>query len=227
MPDPQPKIIVTEDGSHTLYMESIHETYHSFHGAWQESDHVFVKAGLDYVIRSNPHRPINLLEIGFGTGLNALLTMLNVFNKNYAINYHGLEPFPLDPELIKNLNYIDFLENPHEVELFQRLHSSNWDIPVAIMDNFILYKHKITLQAYQPSLAFELIYFDAFAPGKQPELWTRDVIKKVTDLLVPGGILVTYCARGQFKRDLAMLGLKVETLNGPRGKKEMVRAVRN
>ena len=227
MTESQPKIIVTEDGSHTLYLEDINETYHSFHGAWQESNHVFINAGLDYILNTTNRRHVNILEIGFGTGLNAILTALNIFGKNYSVSYHSLEPFPLDLELVNNLNYTNFLKDKQEVDLFQNLHTSKWEQPVAITENFSLYKQKVTLQNYRPASSFQLIYFDAFAPDKQAELWTREIIKKVTDLLVPDGILVTYCAKGQFKRNLTSLGLKVQTLPGPPGKKEMVRAVRN
>lgn len=222
----QPKIIVTEDGSHTLYLEDIKETYHSFHGALQESNHVFIEAGLNYVLNMTGNRLINILEIGFGTGLNALLTVLNVLEKDCSVNYHSLEPFPLDLNLIKNLNYPGLLNKKHEAGLFLNLHTCEWGKSVAITANFSLYKQKITLQDYQPASSFQLIYFDAFAPGKQSELWTLEIVKKVTDLLEPEGVLVTYCAKGQFKRDLAGLGLNVETLPGPPGKKEMVRAIK-
>ena len=226
MPNNQPKIIVTEDGTHTLYVEAINETYHSFHGAWQESTHVFINAGLNYLLTSTQPRRINLLEVGFGTGLNALLTALCVSGTNHTVNYHSLEPFPLDPALVANLNYRDFLNNKQEAELFESLHTCVWGKPVAVLERFFLHKHKVTLQDYHATGSFELIYFDAFAPSKQPELWTADMIRKVTGFLVSGGVLVTYCAKGQFKRDLGGLGLTVETLPGPGGKKEMVRALK-
>ena len=226
MPDNRPKIILTEDGSHTLYVEAINETYHSFHGAWQESTHVFINAGLDHLLSSSRAGNVNVLEIGFGTGLNTLLTALYVSGANHTVNYHSLEPFPLDPALIDQLNYPDFLKNKQEVALFHRLHTCEWGEPVAVSESFSLHKHKVTLQDYHCTSAFELIYFDAFAPSRQPELWTADIIRKVTGFLVSGGMLVTYCAKGQFKRDLGSLGLTVETLPGPGGKKEMVRAVK-
>ncbi len=227
MSDAQPKIIVTEDGSHTIYLKNINETYHSFHGAWQESNHVFITAGLEHLLNTVNPTTINLLEIGFGTGLNAILTVQKLLGKSNAVNYHSLEPFPLDPELIEDLNYTNYLKNEREGQLFKTLHTSTWHRSVPITGNFTLNKQKITLQNYEPDQSFELIYFDAFAPSKQSELWTYEVIKKVTGFLTEGGVLVTYCARGQFKRDLLTLGLHVETLPGPPGKKEMVRATKN
>lgn len=205
------KIIVTSDGSNSLLNTELDETYHSRHGAVQESVHVFINNGLDK-IQGNE---ISILEIGFGTGLNALLTALS----DKKISYTSLEAFPLDKEVFDSLNY-------EPKNLLQQLHSAVWDEWVQVNPNFTLKKIHTTLQEVSLTDKYDLIYFDAFAPSKQPEMWELPILKKVCDTLTPGGIFVTYCAKGQLKRDLKSLGMEVETLPGPPGKKEMVRGTK-
>ncbi|MDN4166237.1 tRNA (5-methylaminomethyl-2-thiouridine)(34)-methyltransferase MnmD [Cytophagales bacterium LB-30] len=216
--------IVTSDGSHSLYVPALDETYHSRHGAVQESEHVFIRHGLRYLIQSpRAYRPLRILEIGFGTGLNALLTCKH--QKEQAVHYLSLETFPLAWELVKNLNYVS---EPSLAPFFQELHQAEWEKPVVVSPLFTLQKVQTSLLDFVPTpSSYDLVYFDAFAPSKQPELWTEAVMRKMYEALADGGVLVTYCAKGQLKRDLKACGFTVETLQGPPGKKEMVRAMKN
>lgn len=218
------QVIKTSDESTTLYVSELDETYHSTYGAIQESRHVFIKNGLRYLISKNPGRSVNILEIGFGTGLNALLSLIESMKFFLSIDYTALEPSPLPDEIVKQLNYVEIIGDPKLEKLFTLIHQVEWDQPAEITPNFRLEKRNIALQDYQPSEQhFNIIYFDAFAPSKQPELWTMDMIRKTINPMMQGGIWVTYSAKGQLKRDLKSLGLKVDTLPGPPGKKEMVR----
>jgi len=228
MPTPvnsgQIQIITTQDGSHSLFNPALNETYHSVHGAIQESIHVFIKNGLSFLVgRSNPDQ-INILEMGFGTGLNALLTLQESLKKKNRIYYTTVEAFPLEREIWSSLNYTNSLGQKTN---FESLHTSAWGEWTSVSENFNLLKLAATLEEITVQKKYyDLIYYDAFAPNKQPELWTLDVLRKVTDSLKSDGVFVTYCAKGQLKRDLKDLGLVVETLPGPPGKKEMVRAIR-
>ena len=214
------QIISTEDGSHSLKNTELDETYHSVHGAIQESQHVFIGEGLDH-FRAKGFKEVSIFEVGFGTGLNAFLTWLS--SGPIRIDYTAVEPFPIKEEVYSTLNYAELLG--HEVQLFQSLHSCEWNIQNKISDEFSLKKIAAKVEDAQlGSETYDLIYFDAFAPSKQPEIWSIQVLDKTVKALKPGGILVTYCARGQFKRDLKALGLVVESLPGPPGKFEMVRA---
>jgi tRNA U34 5-methylaminomethyl-2-thiouridine-forming methyltransferase MnmC len=216
------EIIITKDGSHSLLHTELNETYHSVHGAVQESKHVFIEHGLRYWLHNNANQDLKILEIGFGTGLNALLTLQLSNQLRTKISYESLEAFPLSGDVWSKLNYAETLGDP---ELFQKMHELPWDREYQITDTFLLKKSYSTLQDIKllPE-AFDLIYYDAFAPAKQPEMWTLNVLGKVIHSLRSGGVFVTYCAKGQLKRDLSTLGLAVETLAGPPGKKEMVRA---
>jgi tRNA U34 5-methylaminomethyl-2-thiouridine-forming methyltransferase MnmC len=219
------RIITTEDGSHSLFNEQLNETYHSVHGAIQESNHVFIKHGLEYVTEHSNKPVINILEIGFGTGLNALLTLQHVFGKEQSVQYTTLEAFPVEEDVWSRLNYAN---TEISKEWFEKLHQTPWDQWIEIATSFQLRKHFTTLQKIElKANHFDLVYFDAFAPSKQPELWEFSILKKVTDSMNAGGVFVTYCAKGQLKRDLKNLGLTVEALPGPPGKREMVRAIKN
>ena len=218
------KIITTSDGSHSLLNEDLNETYHSVHGAIQESVHVFIKSGLVYVFEKKPSLPISIFEVGFGTGLNALLTIQYVQDNGKAVNYTAIEHSPLEEEIWSRLNYASLLDLTNE---FENLHVSTWDRFHSLTPNFNFLKLKTTLQEVELSKdSINLVYYDAFAPSKQPELWTVPVLEKIFHALRPGGVMVTYCAKGQLKRDLSGLGLVVESLAGPPGKKEMVRATK-
>lgn len=215
------EIIVTGDGSHTLRNHALQETYHSVHGAIRESLHVFIETGLMTLMGKGMEK-ICIFEMGFGTGLNALLTLDRARLYKQKVIYTVIEPYPLPENIWSALNYSDSLGNAREYNL---LHHAPWQIATALDPYFELLKIRTTLQQYEPvNKCFDLIYYDAFAPSKQPELWQLPLLSKVAGTLRPGGVFVTYCAQGQLKRNLGVLSLDVETLPGPPGKKEMVRA---
>lgn len=214
-------IIESGDGSHTLYHAGLNETYHSTHGALQESEHVFIKAGLEEILKSA--KEVRIFEVGFGTGLNAWLTYKRIEGSDVKVIYHSLEPYPLSKEIYTQLNYVKDSSQQLK-DFFLQLHDMPWEEEVAINESFTLKKIKDRLELYSPGRnSFDLIYYDAFAPSKQADMWLPENLQKVHSSLVKGGLLVTYCARGQFKRDLKAIGFEVETLEGPPGKKEMTR----
>jgi tRNA U34 5-methylaminomethyl-2-thiouridine-forming methyltransferase MnmC len=218
------EIIITKDGSHTLRNHFLDETYHSRHGARMESLHVFIKHGLEQVLESNAPE-ISLLEVGFGTGLNAWLTAKRVLGAPVQLHYVALESYPVDESVWSKLNYA---ATSADRELFQALHRVSWNTPVPVTANLTITKiHSMLQQVNFPTSAFDLIFYDAFAPNKQPEMWTSDILEKTATWLKPGGTWVTYCAKGQVKRDLKSAGLTVETLPGPPGKREMIRAIKH
>lgn len=216
------EIIQTKDGSHTLRNTELNETYHSIHGALQESQHVFIQQGLEYKLQQRLPR-LAILEVGFGTGLNAWLTAQKIWGREVLVSYVSLESFPLDHAILSKLNYANEAKG---LELFEKVHSATWDEPVLVTPNFSLHKMKTTLQQASLPTAFDLIYFDAFAPEKQPEMWALPSLEKVVATMKPDAAFVTYCAKGQVKRDLKSLGLLVEALPGPPGKREMIRAIK-
>ena len=217
------ELIITEDGSHSIYVKELDETYHSSHGAIQESDHVFIKAGFDYVLMNHPDSPhLNILEFGFGTGLNALLTAKRS-SINGKVKYETLEKYPLPEDIINALNYGENLGNDF---LFKKIHSVEWEKEIEITTSFSIKKTKTDFRDYHSSNKYHLIYFDAFAPGKQPKLWEKSMFIKCYNLLSNGGVLVTYSAKGQFKRDLKAIGFEVDSLTGPPGKFEITRAIK-
>jgi tRNA U34 5-methylaminomethyl-2-thiouridine-forming methyltransferase MnmC len=219
------EIILTSDGSHSILNKSLQETYHSRHGALQESTHVFIRNGLDYFTATKSAEEIRILEVGFGTGLNALLTLEQSIRHHIKITYTTLEPYPLGEQVWKKLNYIR--DRDDLKDFFYQLHLANWEVSETINPHFILHKTRRRLQELSPlPNHFHLVYFDAFAPNKQPEMWELEWLAKVVNAMIPGGTLVTYCAKGQLKRDLRSLDMLVETLPGPPGKKEMVRAIK-
>jgi tRNA U34 5-methylaminomethyl-2-thiouridine-forming methyltransferase MnmC len=221
------EIIITSDGSHSLRDTRLNETYHSIHGAVQESVHVFIKNGLVFFENRDHPIEIRILEVGFGTGLNALLTLRHVMGVRLQIHYTTLEAFPITEETIPLLNYPEILDFAGAASLFRKLHTASWAQEEAILNNFTLKKQLGRLQdSAWSDEQFDLVFFDAFAPVKQPELWEMELLRKVEQSMKPGAVFVTYCAKGQLKRDLRSLGLQVETLPGPPGKKEMVRAMK-
>lgn len=217
------EIITTADGSNSLRNTTLNETYHSVHGAIQESLHVFIDNGLTPQL-AELEREIFIFEVGFGTGLNALLTLKRAQALRRKINYTTIDPHPLPEDVWAALNYPITLDSRSEYDF---IHRSPWQIATTLDPYFELLKLQTTLQDARPETeAFDIIYYDAFAPSKQPDLWERSLLEKVTSALKPGGAFVTYCAKGQVKRILQSFHLKVETLSGPPGKKEMVRAIR-
>ncbi len=229
---PAVQIMATEDGSFTLYVPELDETYHSFHGPAQESQHVYIDMGLRYQLAVQPIQPLQILEIGFGTGLNVLLTWQHMRNDHHRIDFTTLEPFPLDLSVIDQLAYVKKIARSTEEEakmqeLNQRLHMCEWEEPVAIDEWFHFTKWPLKFEDFKPQeYTYDLVYFDAFAPNKQAELWEIPVLEKLYSIMKPGAALVTYCAKGQFKRDLKMVGFDVDVLAGPPGKYQMVRAIK-
>ncbi len=219
------KVIRTEDGSNSLLNVDLNETYHSIHGAIQESQHVFIESGLNYFIRNSQQKAISILEVGFGTALNSLLTALVADKLKLKIEYETVEAFPLPVEIIAQLDYPEKLNSVDARTIFNNLHQSKWNNLQIISSNFNLLKRELKIQEAEFEMEkFDLIYFDAFAPSKQPEMWEQSILKKVTEAMKPQAVFVTYSAKGQLKRDLVSLGLLVEKIPGPQGKREMIRA---
>ncbi len=218
------KIILTGDGSHSVSMPEMGVTYHSVHGAIQESMHVFIEAGFKSACTNQS--VCSILEVGFGTGLNALLTAIEAEKTGSSIYYVALEPYPLGAEEILSLNYCKQLNRKDLQDDFIRMHQCEWNKSIAVTENLLLHKSKYMLQSFEHITKFDLIYFDAFAPAAQPELWTKDVFDKMFSLLAPGGVLVTYCSKGEVRRNMMAAGFKVEKLPGPQQKREMLRAGR-
>ena len=215
------EIIVTADGSHTLRNKKLDETYHSIHGAVRESRHVFIKHGLRFYHETSQPKKISILEIGFGTALNALLTLQYSEEFNVSVHYTTLEPFPLERDVWSVLNY-----GEGDRKHFEDLHEAPWNVEHKVSASFTILKADTPLQESALPQRCDVIYFDAFAPSVQPELWKPEMLDKVVQGLTTGGVLVTYSAKGQLKRDLRAIGLTVETLPGPPGKLEMVRAIK-
>ena len=220
MQTPFLEIKISEDGSSTLYRPDLDEHYHSIHGAIQESMHIFIDAGL----RQYSERQINILEIGFGTGLNTLLTILET--ENASVNYHSIEKFPVEYEIINLINYPEILGNKAKI-WFDKIHEVSWNIEHKITPTFNLQKIKSDLiDCVLPDNFYNLVYFDAFAPEKQPELWNIEIFDKIYNSMKDKGILTTYCAKGSVRRAMQACGFKVERIQGPPGKREMIRAVK-
>ena len=218
----QRKIIKTADGSHTIRIEQWDEQYHSKHGAVSESYHVFIEKGLRRIEKAE----ISILEMGFGTGLNALITLIESARNSLDIRYTAIEAFPVAKEEWQKLNYTTELEAPTYKKSFQLMHTSPWGKAVSISENFELTKIKMDMRHFERMADFDLIYFDAFGYRVQPELWDRDIFNNMFQCLKPGGILVTYAAKGVVRRTLQEVGFEIERLPGPPGKREMLRALR-
>jgi tRNA U34 5-methylaminomethyl-2-thiouridine-forming methyltransferase MnmC len=212
-------LILSSDGSHTLFNPVLNETYHSKNGALQESIHVYIEYGL---LAFSDQSDINVLEIGFGTGLNALLTWNKAEELRLKVEYHTLEPFPLNKEITDQLNYPALMHEPLAAERFNKIHTCAWEEKNVLSEYFTIYKYKSTLEEKSlPVNTFDVCYFDAFAPNRQAEVWVEENFKKIFDSLVEGGILTTYCAQSAFKRTLKTVGFEVESKKGPLYKKEM------
>jgi len=216
------KIITTQDGSKTIHIVDWNEQYHSKHGAIQEAYHVFIKSGLS--LFSN--QSLSILEIGFGTGLNCLITLLEADKLNLDIQYSGVEAYPVKSEELGQLNYISELKVENLAEEFQLMHSSPWEKEVKISNNFSLLKQQKDFVDIKDVDRFNLIYFDAFGARVQPELWTESIFEKMYTALQEKGVLVTYSAKGSVRRAMEAAGFLVERLPGPPGKREMLRATK-
>lgn len=218
----QRKIITTADGSNTIHLPSWNEQYHSKHGAVQEAMHVFIKNGLHAVKKET----IRILEIGFGTGLNAFITLLEAQNSGKTIYYSGVDHLPISIEEIEQLNHLSMFEQNQCKEEYYQLQNCNWEQEIQISKNFTLNKKAERFENLRYSNGFDLIYFDAFGPRVQPSLWTEEIFKSMFNALFEKGILVTYCAKGSVRRAMQAVGFEVERLPGPPGKREMLRAVK-
>ena len=214
------QIILTGDGSHTLFLPDMDEHYHSVHGAIQESKHVFIESGFN----QSKKKTVNVFEVGFGTGLNALLTLLEARKRNVKVNYFSIEKYPLSAQEYAILNYTDLLYVDRE--LLRSIHDCDWNSPVAITNGFMLNKieNDLSSENFENIPFFDVIYFDAFAPNKQPDLWNDTIYSKIFSHCENEAIFVTYCAKGIVRRGLQSAGFTVERIPGPPGKKEMLRA---
>ena len=216
------EIIKTLDGSTTIHLKEWNECYHSKHGAIQEAKHVFIKNGLSLF----DDQPVAILEIGFGTGLNAFITFLESNQKKQIIHYTGVEAYPVNADEVLSMNYVSELEAEQFDLIFKKMHECDWNQETDISSNFSLTKRKQFFDEINDFEVFDLIYFDAFGYRVQPELWSTEIFQKMYSSLKPNGVLVTYAARGVVKRSMIEVGFTVEKLAGPPGKREMFRAVK-
>lgn len=219
----EPTLHLTRDGSHTLLNAEFDETYHSRNGAWEESLYVFVRQGLEYRLRQKLQACLCIFEMGFGTGLNALLSLQYAHEHNQKIAYYSIESRPLSLALIHQLNYTERLTDTDRTYFIQ-LHEVAWNQTVTISPFVSLHKIQLPFQQLQTLPAADLVFYDAFAPDKQPELWSKPVFEKLFQAMNPGAVWVTYSAKGQIRRDLKDVGFNVERLPGPPMKRHMLRA---
>lgn len=219
------KIESTSDGSHTLFVPSLNEHYHSVNGAKQESNHIYIDAGL----RNSSKEDINVLEIGFGTGLNAYLSLLFAQQTGKIIDYTSVELYPLSMEVVEQLNYVDD-DKIEDKESFNQFHACEWNQKNEITTSFYLTKVLIDFSKDRfpvtLNTTFDVIYYDAFAPEKQPDMWSQDIFNYLYTLTNQNGVLTTYCAKGIVRRMLIEAGYNVERLPGPPGKREILRATK-
>lgn len=216
------EIIITSDGSITIHIPEWNEQYHSKHGAIQEAYHVFIKNGLSLF----ENQEIDILEIGFGTGLNCFITFLEAQKRNLIVNYVGVEAYPISEDEIKALNYVSELKADSQETIFKAMHSSEWNEEITLSKSFSLTKKQQYFQEINSKDSFNLIYFDAFGARVQPDLWTEEIFEKMYIALRENGVLVTYSAKGSVRRAMQSVGFTVERLEGPPGKREMLRATK-
>ncbi len=212
---------LTDDGSHTLFVPEIDECYHSSHGAVQESRHIFIEAGLKQCQKDE----ICVLEVGFGTGLNGFLALLEAERSGKKIHYIALEKYPVDVEKAILLNYPKLIDSEKQ-DIFNLLHTSTWNEPIEITPYFTLHKIETDFTQYFHSQPYDVVFFDAFSPEKQTEMWSVEQFGKVYESCNFGAVLTTYCAKGMVRRAMQDAGFKVERLPGPPGKREILRGVK-
>lgn len=218
------EIFETQDGSHSIWSQQFGVSYHSKYGAIQESRHVFIEAGLYF--KALQQRALAILELGFGSGLNALLTFQEAARHQWQVYYEAVEAYPIYLPQANQLNYPMLLDAALLQPIFNFLHASPWEKQQTLSPDFTFNKIRKEFQQIDYQNQFDLIYYDAFAPSTQPELWEILVLQKLYEALRPNGILVTYCAKGSVKRNFKTVGFQVETLPGPPGKREMIRCVK-
>ncbi len=219
-----PDLIMTQDGSYTLYSKEHEVTYHSRYGAIQESNHVFIHSGLLPHLKKQDK--ISILELGFGTGLNVLLTWKNIVDIDTVhVDYHSFDVYPLPEDVLNACVYEDHLKIPTSIS--KNILTSDWDKLIEVDSRFTLTKHnKDILEEALPDNYFDIVYFDAFSPESQPELWSASLFEKIYESMTGQAVLVTYCAKGEVKRILKKIGFTLESLPGPPGKREMTRATK-
>ncbi len=216
------EILTTQDGSTTIYLPEWNESYHSKHGAIQEAYHVFIKNGLSLFIGKS----VSILEIGFGTGLNAFITYLESEKSNQNIEYIGVEAYPINLDEVLQMNYVSELNVSDKIDVFNAMHQAEWGEKLLLSNNYTLTKRNQFFQDISDVNQFDLIYFDAFGFRVQPELWSYEIFKKMFLSLKEGGILVTYACRSSIKRAMLDCGFVVEKLPGAPGKREMLRGIK-
>lgn len=214
------RLIMTSDGSHTLWDSERSQWYHSIHGAIDESMRVFLELGLNDV--ATRKSKIKLLEMGFGTGLNTLLTLVTAERLAIEVEYTAIEAYPIGPDDWSKLNYNEVVKT----NFLTQIHELSWEQTHQITPFFALHKHQTTLQEFQTDIQFDLIYFDAFAPSAQPELWSIDMFSKLATMMVTGGVMTTYCSKSEVRRNLQAAGFRVEKHPGPYRKREVIRAIK-
>ena len=209
-------------------MEEWDEYYHSMHGAYNEAVHVYVESGLAFwsAQGSSKNKPCSIFEMGFGTGLNALMTLEYAHMHNLDIVYNTIEAFPLQFREIQELDFDSFFKLENSKNYLRELHLSPWDKNIRLSPNFSFLKNKILLENFKPIISYDLIYYDAFGFRVQPEMWSLEALRPIVHALAPHGVFVTYSAKGSVRRSLEALGLKVFRIEGPPGKREMLRAIR-
>ena len=218
------ELFITEDGSHSIQIPELNVSYHSKHGAIQESQHIYIETGLKHL--SESQKKISVLEIGFGTGLNALLTLIEAEKNVLQILYDVVELHPLDSAFIASLNYLSLLQSPQLLKEFSFMHASEWNTTVKISEHFSLKKIRGDIRNVELTGSYDLVYYDAFDPSAQPDLWAADVFKRIHAVMDNRGILVTFCSKGEARRAMEDAGFSVFKLPGPKGKREIVRAIK-
>lgn len=223
------KIITTADGSKTIQIEDWNEQYHSVHGAINEANHVYLKQGLHYfyseLILQSSSQEIAILEIGFGTGLNAFLTLIEAENNRLNIDYVGVEAYPISTKEINALNYPELVSDDRQLD-FDKLHTTKWETSVKISEYFNFKKEKKFFKEIKNISEFDVVYFDAFGPRVQPQLWTEEIFEIMYKAMKPNSVLTTYSSMGSAKRAMKSVGFKVERLDGPPNKRHMLRAIK-
>jgi tRNA U34 5-methylaminomethyl-2-thiouridine-forming methyltransferase MnmC len=216
-------VVHTADGSTSIHLPEWNESYHSKHGAIQEAQHVFIKNGLDLF----QNQALSILEIGFGTGLNSFITLMEAPKRQLTIQYAGVEAYPVIAEEWQHMNYVAELQADEQAHLFELMHNSAWEQEIAITPTFSLCKRQQRIEDVADQNQYDLIYFDAFGYRVQPELWSDEIFRNMYVALKPNGVLVTYAATGAVRRSMLAAGFSVEKLAGPPGKREMLRATKN
>jgi len=218
------EFLITQDKSYTIALPALNVTYHSKYGSIQESNHVFIQAGIEYYQSLLNKNNLMIFEMGFGTGLNALLSYQFALKNNIAIYYSGLELYPISLQDATKLNYGQLLNAENT---FLQLHTCAWQKKYVFNKNFSFLKIQTSLLTYHHHQLYDIIFYDAFAPAAQPELWTKDIFDKLFSMLLPSGILVTYCSKSYVRKNMEATGFTIQKIPGPVGKREMIRAVKN